>query len=710
MMRGWRLATLTVLALAALAGCIGTDEVLDRQSAATDALDPTDVEAPDEAEIEETEEGVRVLLEAVELPIEHEIQVPEDAEMVRVTAHHADEDRAIFPVLEHADTGHHRCYPSIAEAWNVGVNGTTTCAALTALDGDNATWKLSVNAATTSTDFLVSTPVVSAFPQSSDQGVAERVAIDFVADADDGLVDEIDTEALSEPHHEVGDTSFHEVESHDGSQLWVQVTTPADDAHEAYPTVMVSTPYTTGDRQTSERVYEDYVKEFVQRGYAVVIADVRGFGRSDGCMEVWGPNEQADQAELVDWITDQDFSDGKVGMTGVSYPGTTPIQAAVQAPEGLEAVVSIAGVLNAYKDWHFGGVPNGESIGSPIGYQTIGLTATGEDPIERATDQANGVCDPSLVARANDPRAVHDEFYEVRNFTARADEVEAAVMVEHGYNDVNVKSAMQLDWFNDLDVPKVGMFGNWHHQWAARADEVTMRVAWMDQFVKGENLGLANASTASVTANGDRYRETNAWPDPAAEPQGFAPDLDERSLQAEPAEGSGEAQILLTGTSNAEPLARAAGETSIELSTTLNETVRVAGQPYLSLDVTLEGAENAYVGADLLHDDGDHVQRVTFGWTNLAHRGSHDSYEPLQPGERVTVPLPFLPGEHVFEEGDELRLVVQGVTEEDWFKYRPGQPGQLVLHGEGTQLTLSTLDEGAYEATPTSATPTQLSG
>jgi hypothetical protein len=33
-----------------------------------------------------------------------------------------------------------------------------------------------------------------------------------------------------------------------------------------------------------------------------------------------------------------------------------------------------------------------------------------------------------------------------------------------------------------------------------------------------------------------------------------------------------------------------------------------------------------------------------------------------------------------------------------------------VLHGEGTQLTLPTLDEGAYEATPTSATPTQLSG
>jgi predicted acyl esterase len=709
LMRGWRSVTIVVLALAALAGCIGAvDEVEPEPNAVDDTgIDVDAIETPENAEVRPIEEGVRVLFKDVELPLTHEFQVPEGASMVRVTAHHANESGAIVPILVEEESGAYRCLPSLAKAWNVGINETTTCAGMTAIDGSNATWGVAV-VGTGSIEETVGTPVVS-LASGVQPGVAEAVQLDFVEEPPDGVAGEVDLDQLSQRHHEIGETTDHEVTSHDGSNLHVEVTTPPDDGHDAYPTLLISSPYTTSDRQAGQRPYDDIVKDYVSRGYAVAVADVRGFGQSEGCMEVWGPNEQKDQAVLVDWITDQDFSDGNVGMYGVSYPGTTPAQAAVQAPEGLEAIISIAGVLDAYKDWHFGGVPNGESIGSPAGYHQIGAQAADEDPLDRAMDHANGVCDPTLVARANDPRAVYDEFYEVRNLTARADEVEAAVMIEHGYNDVNVKSAMQVEWFNQLDVPKLGLLGHWHHQWASRADEVTLRLAWMDQFVKGEDVGLANVSEASVTANGDRYRETSAWPSPEATEETFHPDFEDESLSRQPADG--QAELLVEGAENLEPVTGAVGNDELWLSTTVDEPVRLAGPAQMTLDVTLEGADNAYVAAHLFKDDGDQLREVTFGWTNLAHRGTHDSYEPWQPGERATVPLPFLPTETTFEEGDEMRLLIRGVSEADWFRYRPGQPAQLVLHGgeDGTTLQLPTLGEDAYRSTPLTATPTQHS-
>ena len=80
--------------------------------------------------------------------------------------------------------------------------------------------------------------------------------------------------------------------------------------------------------------------DFNAAGYAVVLVDARGSGASFGRRTVeWSPDEIADYGEIVDWIVDQPWSDGRVGAWGVSYDGNT---AELLTTTGRAAVKAVA--------------------------------------------------------------------------------------------------------------------------------------------------------------------------------------------------------------------------------------------------------------------------------------------------------------------------------------------------------------------------------
>ncbi|MBK6276103.1 MAG: CocE/NonD family hydrolase [Saprospirales bacterium] len=74
-------------------------------------------------------------------------------------------------------------------------------------------------------------------------------------------------------------------------------------------------------------IWTNHKKEiefFTSYGYAVVIIDVRGTGASFGTRYMeFSPEEVEDGREIVDWIITQNWSNQKVGSTGISYLGTT---------------------------------------------------------------------------------------------------------------------------------------------------------------------------------------------------------------------------------------------------------------------------------------------------------------------------------------------------------------------------------------------------
>jgi putative CocE/NonD family hydrolase len=516
----------------------------------------------------------------------------------------------------------------------------------------------------------------------------------------------VDEQALSEPEHGIEPRVTERVSvTVDGVEIFVEYWLP--DGEGPFPTILHSTPYSHLDRPL-QQIGEGNQDFFVPRGYAYVVADVRGFGESQGCVEVWGENEQADQADLVRWIAEQAWSDGNVGMIGASYPGTTPMEAAVQDPEGLEAIVATAGLTDPYYDWHYGGVPNGESgpAGSPAAYQGIGSVL----PLEATQGQAwaesvadTGCNTAQLVTEAYQSDGVYTDFYAERNLTQRVDQVNASVLYTQGFNDFNVKPSQMLNWFNDLDTEKKGIFGPWGHQYPPREDWNTMALAWFDEHLKDRDTRVMAGPTVEVHTNLDTWRSDQAFPTQRAEDRSLYVSGDGLTWEA-PSEGEVAFQPnRAEATAESSTFGEAELADRVEVTTgELAEDVYLSGTTWLDMDLTLEGADNAFLDATLYAVDGDERREITYGQLNLALRHDVTSYEPVDQGERVDAPLRFQPVEHVVEAGEQLELVLEPVDHDESPTAEASQPVTVTLHtGEdATHLAMPLLEDRPDEQRP----------
>ncbi|TWS17700.1 CocE/NonD family hydrolase [Tsukamurella asaccharolytica] len=82
-------------------------------------------------------------------------------------------------------------------------------------------------------------------------------------------------------------------------------------------------------------------RKLVQNGYTQVVVDVRGTGNSQGVWQVFAQREQQDTVEVLDWVRGQPWTNGRMGMTGVSYSGINQLQVASKNPEGLQALFPV---------------------------------------------------------------------------------------------------------------------------------------------------------------------------------------------------------------------------------------------------------------------------------------------------------------------------------------------------------------------------------
>lgn len=144
------------------------------------------------------------------------------------------------------------------------------------------------------------------------------------------------------------------VEMGDGTKLAVRYTLPNNVAEgEKVPAIMETTRYVTEYKKTfllnvlvnlkiAKIAPETTKSTFLEAGYAVVEADARGSGASEGCRDMeFSSDEINDIGQLVQWITKQEWSDGRVAAYGISYSGNTAELAAVSDPSGLIAAAPL---------------------------------------------------------------------------------------------------------------------------------------------------------------------------------------------------------------------------------------------------------------------------------------------------------------------------------------------------------------------------------
>jgi putative CocE/NonD family hydrolase len=113
----------------------------------------------------------------------------------------------------------------------------------------------------------------------------------------------------------------------DGEELYLEIVRPT--AAGRFPVILESSPYhgTLADRDGTRILPEPRDADgksigltgyFAPRGYAVVMMDLRGTGRSEGCLDHLGAKDGRDLEQIVEWAAAQSWSNGRVGMTGHS--------------------------------------------------------------------------------------------------------------------------------------------------------------------------------------------------------------------------------------------------------------------------------------------------------------------------------------------------------------------------------------------------------
>ena len=118
---------------------------------------------------------------------------------------------------------------------------------------------------------------------------------------------------------------------------------------ERFPVLLEYLPYRkTEARDRSHRFYS----YFVRRGYVVARVDIRGTGNSEGRLIEYEYSEQehADGEAVIDWLAKQPFSNGNVGMFGISWGGFNSIHMAMRNPPALKAIIAVDATDDLYQD------------------------------------------------------------------------------------------------------------------------------------------------------------------------------------------------------------------------------------------------------------------------------------------------------------------------------------------------------------------------
>jgi predicted acyl esterase len=117
-----------------------------------------------------------------------------------------------------------------------------------------------------------------------------------------------------------------------------------------FPALLDYLPYRKDDGTAAS----DYPKNayFARRGYVGARVDIRGFGASEGrpTDREYSEQEQIDGEQVIHWLAAQPWSNGKVGMYGISWGGFNAIQMAMRNPPELKAIIAADATEELFHD------------------------------------------------------------------------------------------------------------------------------------------------------------------------------------------------------------------------------------------------------------------------------------------------------------------------------------------------------------------------
>lgn len=242
---------------------------------------------------------------------------------------------------------------------------------------------------------------------------------------------------------------------------------------------------------------------WVPWGYACIRVDSRGAGRSPGYLDIFSTRETRDYYEAIEWAGVQPWSNGKVGLNGISYYAINQWLVAALQPPHLTAMIPWEGVADAYRDWcRHGGILSNVFTGMWYHRQVVSIQHGNPNAIidpwlnDRASGPPSSLLDEKqLEKNRSDPVAdalrhsLDDEFYRQKSadfskitvpFLSAANWAGFGLH-ERGNFEAFTQSAAKQKWLE--------CHPGRHEEWFYLKEGIDIQKRFLDHFLKGVDNG-----------------------------------------------------------------------------------------------------------------------------------------------------------------------------------------------------------------------------
>ena len=505
----------------------------------------------------------------------------------------------------------------------------------------------------------------------------------------------------------------------DGTKLAADIWRPkgkGDRGH--FPALLEYLPY----RKTEARGerYSLYAY-FVRRGYVVARVDIRGTGNSEGTLipYEYSDIENQDGDAVIEWLAKQPFSNGKVGMFGISWGGFNSIHMAMRRPPALKAIIAVDATDDLYQD----------DVHFMDGIMHV-------DSWEMSQDLANAmpgapefrIDERYFTERFDRPpwgltykRQQRDgPFWDRTSLKVRYDAIQVPTFVIGGWYDGYRDSVPRM--LEHMKAPVKAIVGAWNHTFPHEPypkpgfEFRHEAVRWFDKWLKDRDTGIMDEPRLAVyvrawhppgpyleTAPG-AWRYEEGWPIARLQQRVLYPRAD-HSL----ADGASDAANLslryvpTTGVEAGGPVMwfgdvapdqRPSDAFSLTFdSAPLAANLEILGLPLAKLAVSADAPQADWIARlEDVAPDGTTVL-VASAAQNGAHRESAREPKALVPGERFALDIEMHFTSWVCPAGHRLRFAVSNAQWPMLWPTPYPMTTQLYLGTDATRLVLPVVPE-----------------
>jgi predicted acyl esterase len=439
-------------------------------------------------------------------------------------------------------------------------------------------------------------------------------------------------------------------------------------------------------------------ERWVPDGYAVVQVDSRGTGKSPGYLDPFSPREIQDYAECIEWAGQQPWSNGKVGLLGVSYYAIEQWLVAALRPSHLAAICPWEGASDFYRDVaRHGGICSHGFWAAWWPRQVLvnqhgnaGSTHVDAETGERITGpalsaqmlQGNRCEFPTEMLRHEMRDAWHLER------TPDLSRIQVPVLSAGNWGGPGVHMRGNIEGWRGAGSEHKWLFMHvgTHYESFYLPEYVTLQKRFFDRYLKGLPNGWEDQAPVQLmvrTPDGHRGRRSaDDFPLPQTQWQRWHLDASDLSLAQRPA---APAQVTLANDGPGLTFVMDAQDREIEIMGPLSLRVWVASDA-TDLDLFVVLRAFAPDGQEVIFDGAHEPTPVSRGWLRASHRKQdealsrtgrpwhvHDDLQPLTPGQPVELEVEIWPTSLVLPPGYRLALTLMGQD----FEFE-GVPGRIL--------------------------------